>query len=433
MTIARREIRRASPGVSAGSLWRTPTGDDRPDAHRAGLPVQPDRARRRAGPGARPGPRAAARWARGPGARPVRRAAAATFVTPLGNSLPTAANGSMAPLAPDPSAALRTIRALGDERFDVAPPARAAGARADDDGAAVTPAPIVGTFHAAGDCASYRYLRPVAAAGRRRIDHAVAVSKDALELVAVAPRRRLRLLFNGVELDADRSTPADADDRTRRSSSAAATRSARASPCCSRRSASSAADVRLWVAGDGPDTAALRARHARRRADRVARPDDRRREVRPAARRRRVLRAVAARRVVRRRADRGDGRRHRRRGQRPRRLPQRRHRRRRRAARRAGRRRRARRALRGARTIRRSPARSAPPARTRAQQILDVAAGRSTTSRSTRARRSGVRSRRDRRARRTPARTLERMWILLIVIAIIVVLVIVADRRRTTA
>ena len=27
-----------------------------------------------------------------------------TFVTPLGNSLPTAANGSMAPLAPDPSA-----------------------------------------------------------------------------------------------------------------------------------------------------------------------------------------------------------------------------------------------------------------------------------------------------------------------------------------
>src|SRR5689334_794837 len=43
----------------------------------------------------------------------------ATFVTPLGNSLPTAANGSIAPLAPDPSAALRTIRALHDEVFDV--------------------------------------------------------------------------------------------------------------------------------------------------------------------------------------------------------------------------------------------------------------------------------------------------------------------------
>ncbi|MEX2627344.1 MAG: glycosyltransferase family 4 protein, partial [Ilumatobacteraceae bacterium] len=43
----------------------------------------------------------------------------AGFVTPLGNSLPTAANGSVAPLAPDPAAALRTIRALRDEAFDV--------------------------------------------------------------------------------------------------------------------------------------------------------------------------------------------------------------------------------------------------------------------------------------------------------------------------
>ena len=40
-------------------------------------------------------------------------------VTPLGNSIPTAANGSVAPLAPDPSAQLRTIRALRDEDFDV--------------------------------------------------------------------------------------------------------------------------------------------------------------------------------------------------------------------------------------------------------------------------------------------------------------------------
>src|SRR3712207_5090124 len=40
-------------------------------------------------------------------------------VTPLGASVPTAANGSVAPLAPDPSAQLRTIRALRDEAFDV--------------------------------------------------------------------------------------------------------------------------------------------------------------------------------------------------------------------------------------------------------------------------------------------------------------------------
>ena len=40
-------------------------------------------------------------------------------VTPLGNSIATSANGSIAPLAPDPAAALRTIRALRDEDFDV--------------------------------------------------------------------------------------------------------------------------------------------------------------------------------------------------------------------------------------------------------------------------------------------------------------------------
>ena len=35
-----------------------------------------------------------------------------SFVTSLGNSMPTGANGSVAPIAPDPSAQLRTIRAL---------------------------------------------------------------------------------------------------------------------------------------------------------------------------------------------------------------------------------------------------------------------------------------------------------------------------------
>ena len=43
----------------------------------------------------------------------------ASFVTPLGNSLPTSANGSIAPLAPDPPAMFRTLQALAAERFDV--------------------------------------------------------------------------------------------------------------------------------------------------------------------------------------------------------------------------------------------------------------------------------------------------------------------------
>src|SRR5690349_12432321 len=40
-------------------------------------------------------------------------------VTALGKSIPFATNGSVAPIAPDPSAAVRTIRALRSEEFDV--------------------------------------------------------------------------------------------------------------------------------------------------------------------------------------------------------------------------------------------------------------------------------------------------------------------------
>ena len=40
-------------------------------------------------------------------------------VIPLGLSVPVEANGSIATLAPDPSAQLRIIRALWDEAFDV--------------------------------------------------------------------------------------------------------------------------------------------------------------------------------------------------------------------------------------------------------------------------------------------------------------------------
>src|SRR5688572_9428673 len=42
-----------------------------------------------------------------------------TGVTPLGKSIPFSTNGSVAPIAPDPSAAVRTMRALRSEQFDV--------------------------------------------------------------------------------------------------------------------------------------------------------------------------------------------------------------------------------------------------------------------------------------------------------------------------
>jgi phosphatidylinositol alpha-mannosyltransferase len=124
-----------------------------------------------------------------------------TFVTPLGESLPTAANGSIAPIAPDPAAALRTIRALRDEEFDVLHLHEPLSPGPTMTALMMRTAPIVGTFHAAGDSASYRYLNRVVRTMADGIDIRVAVSRDAEDLAARYLGGRYRILPNAVELD----------------------------------------------------------------------------------------------------------------------------------------------------------------------------------------------------------------------------------------
>jgi phosphatidylinositol alpha-mannosyltransferase len=191
-----------------------------------------------------------------------------SYVTPLGNSLPTSANGSMAPLAPDPSAALRTMRVLNDEAFDIVhiheplAPGPAISATLMHRG------PAVGTFHAAGVSAGYVVLRPLLKRILERLDHRVVVSKDALALVRHHFGGDYEVLFNGVDLEAIRSAPVWTPDQVattagdhpiiffcgrheRRKGLAVLLEAARElSPA-----------VRVWVASDGPETATLRARH----------------------------------------------------------------------------------------------------------------------------------------------------------------------------
>ncbi|MGB0112108.1 MAG: glycosyltransferase family 4 protein [Ilumatobacteraceae bacterium] len=131
-----------------------------------------------------------------------------SFVTPLGNSLPLAANGSIAPLAPDASAALRTIRALRDEAFDVVHLHEPLAPGPTSTALMVHSAPTVATFHAAGSSASYRLLQPALRRLINRIDHKVVVSKDALALVRGHLGGEYEVLFNGVEIDEIRSVPA---------------------------------------------------------------------------------------------------------------------------------------------------------------------------------------------------------------------------------
>ena len=128
-----------------------------------------------------------------------------SFITPLGDSLPLAANGSVAPIAPDPSAALRTLRVLNDEQFDVIHLHEPLAPGPTSTALMVHRAPTVGTFHMAGTSASYRILRPALSRLITRIDHKVVVSKDALALVQSYLGGEYEVLFNGVELDEIRS------------------------------------------------------------------------------------------------------------------------------------------------------------------------------------------------------------------------------------
>jgi phosphatidyl-myo-inositol alpha-mannosyltransferase len=122
-------------------------------------------------------------------------------VTPLGNSIPTAANGSIAPIAPDPAAALRTMRALKDEDFDIIHLHEPFVPGPNATALLVATCPIIATFHAAGRSSSYRYLgRPIRRAARR-ISLCAAVSDDAERLAREVVTAPFELLFNGVEVE----------------------------------------------------------------------------------------------------------------------------------------------------------------------------------------------------------------------------------------
>jgi phosphatidylinositol alpha-mannosyltransferase len=182
-------------------------------------------------------------------------------VTPLGSSIGTAANGSVAPIAPDPAAALRTIRALRDEGFDVlhlheplcpGPTATAVFLKA---------APMIGTFHAA-DGGGYRgWARPIVRWGADRLALRCVVSEDARATAVEALGGTYELVFNGVELEPyAKADPWPTEGPT--------------ILFCGRHEPRKGLsvlldafeqlpdDVRLWVASDGPETEELRARTA---------------------------------------------------------------------------------------------------------------------------------------------------------------------------
>jgi len=181
------------------------------------------------------------------------------WVTPLGNSIPYAQNGSFAPLAPDPAAQLRVLGAIWDQRFDLLHLHEPLAPGPTLTSVLVKPVPLVGTFHAAGNIAAYRWGRPFVRRIAARIDIKTAVSPEAASMA----RRHLGgdydVLFNAIETDRFAETaPAATAGPTvfflarhePRKGLAVLLEAARLLP----------ADTTLWIGGHGPETEELRHR-----------------------------------------------------------------------------------------------------------------------------------------------------------------------------
>lgn len=181
-------------------------------------------------------------------------------VTSLGPSIQNPSNGSVAPIAPDPSVQLRAIRSMWDERFDVIHVHEPLCPGPSVTALILKSAPLVGTFHAAGHQPAYRYLSGLARALARRLDAKVAVSPEAMALAEEAIPGGWQVLFNGVEVDrfAD-ADPWPTDGPTmlfvgrheERKGLAVLLDALPSLP----------ADLRVWIAGEGPETEMLRRRH----------------------------------------------------------------------------------------------------------------------------------------------------------------------------
>lgn len=183
------------------------------------------------------------------------------WVTSLGNSIPTAANGSVAPIAPDPSAQFRLIRAVRDEDFDVLHLHEPLAPGACMTAAVLKPAPLVGTFHAAGTSASYRFGAPPLRWVASRLDARAVVSAEAEALAQSHLGGTYEHLFNGIEIE--RFADVEPWPTTGPTIFFLGRHEPRkgldvlldALPALP-------ADVTVWVGSDGPDTERLKVRHA---------------------------------------------------------------------------------------------------------------------------------------------------------------------------
>jgi phosphatidylinositol alpha-mannosyltransferase len=185
-------------------------------------------------------------------------------VISVGPSVSLAANGSVAPLAPDPPAIRRTLEVLASERPDilhlheplVPGPALTALLAGN--------VPAVGTFHASGRVPAYVWLRPGVRAVARRIGLRTAVSPEARALAERWLGGACHVLPNGVEVERFAKADPWPAPATPGGTGRAILFVGRHEPRKGLEVLLEAfrrldRDAVLWVAGEGPNTSALAA------------------------------------------------------------------------------------------------------------------------------------------------------------------------------
>lgn len=181
-----------------------------------------------------------------------------TNVTPLGSSIRVADNGSVAPIAPDPAAALRTIRALRDERFDVVHLHEPLTPGPTLTALLSAPQPLLGTFHRAGPNSWVRALPSLARWCINHLQLRVAVSQEALATATRAFGGTYELLWNGV--DVARYQTAGSPEKSEEPTVLFLGRHEPRKGLSVLLDALDllGSDIRLWIASNGPETARLK-------------------------------------------------------------------------------------------------------------------------------------------------------------------------------
>jgi len=189
---------------------------------------------------------------------------AGVAATSVGRAVGIAVNGSIAPMAPTPNAAARTLRALARGRYDVVHVHEPVAPSITLAVTARCALAMVGTFHAAGDRTPYRWAAPALRPVARRLAARVAVSQEAARLGARSLGGRFELIGNGIDPGrfAPDGTFGDGGAARRRVVLFLGRHEPRKGLAVLLEALDHVrSDVAVEVAGTGPETARLRDRH----------------------------------------------------------------------------------------------------------------------------------------------------------------------------